>query len=168
MSALPLFAQDAATPAAEATQTPAQPPKLMRIGNGLGAYVSTIQGVGNNIQYEQNVQALNNQYQIMQSMQLSMQVSKDETVKAGLQKELDELVKQFNEDRKLMFDTYGYTMEYQYVPVPETTHLYRMLTQKEVDELQKEIEEAKAKEGGDSTLLNGETDGGEGGSLLSN
>lgn len=168
MSALPLFAQDTAAPAAEATQNPEQPPKLMRIGNGLGVYVSTIQGMGNNIQYEQNVQALSNQYQVIQSMQLSMQASKDETVKEGLKKELDDLVKQFNEDRKLMFDAYGYTVDHQYVTVPENTHLYRMLTQKEVDELQKKADEAKAAEGGDSTLLGGEADGNEGGSLLSN
>lgn len=151
VSALSLSAQDAAP--ADQAAAPAEeanwdltPPQVMPINGSYAVYVSTVDGMKANMQYERNMQAMRQQFQVIQSMEVTINATEDDTLKESLKKELDAKVEKFKEDQKKMADAYNVGIQYQYVSVPVKAHVYRMLTNEELQKIaeqQKKAQEEK-------------------------
>jgi len=94
-------------------------------------------------------------------MEVTINATEDESLKESLKKELDTKVEKFKEDQKKMADAYNVGIQYQYVSVPVKAHVYRMLTNEELQKIaekQKEAQDKKTAEKGSES---------EGGSLIS-
>src|SRR5688500_25846 len=104
---------------APAAATP-QPTKLVR--------VATLENAQANREFTANVQLVQAQRQAALELQDAIGKEKDSKKKAELQKQLDAVMKKLNENNELMFKTYGFSINRNYIMEVERANVYLQVT----------------------------------------
>lgn len=105
--------------------------------------VSTLGSVEANQEFQKNVQIM--QFQRQRVIQLQSQLEQTQTkgLKKSLKKELTAAMEKLNKDNKKMAETYGFSLNRNYVLVVEKAHIYMSVSDEEAAQL--EIEKNKEK-----------------------
>ncbi|MBT3568239.1 MAG: hypothetical protein HN494_05270 [Opitutae bacterium] len=120
--AAPTFAQKKdAKPVA--TPVPQQKLELVKV-----ASLNTIES---NQEFQKNVQLVQQQRTLAVQLLSKLQNEQDEEKHAGLKKQLEDLQAKLNENNKLMFKTYGFTLNRNYVLTVEKAHVHMWVTAEE-------------------------------------
>ena len=141
------FAQNkGAKPAA--TPAPQQKLELVKV-----ASLNTIES---NQEFQKNVQLVQQQRTLAVQLLSKLQNEQDEQKHAGLKKQLADLQAKLNENNKLMFKTYGFTLNRNYVLTVEKAHVHMWVTTEEATA----IKARSATKGKDETKGNAKAEDG--------
>ena len=114
-------------------ESPKQNLKLVRV-----ASLNTIEA---NKEFQKNVQLVQQQRALAVQILSKMQSTQDKDEQDVLKKQLDSLQKKLNENNDLMFKTYGFSLNRNYVLTVEKAHVHMWVTEEEAKAI-----EAKSKE----------------------
>lgn len=114
-------------------ESPKQNLKLVRV-----ASLNTIEA---NKEFQKNVQLVQQQRALAVQILSKMQSTQDQDEHDVLKKQLDSLQKKLNENNDLMFKTYGFSLNRNYVLTVEKAHVHMWVTEEEAKAI-----EAKSKE----------------------
>lgn len=114
-------------------ESPKQNLKLVRV-----ASLNTIEA---NKEFQKNVQLVQQQRALAVQILSKMQSTQDKDEHDVLKKQLDSLQKKLNENNDLMFKTYGFSLNRNYVLTVEKAHVHMWVTEEEAKAI-----EAKSKE----------------------
>ena len=114
-------------------ESPKQNLKLVRV-----ASLNTIEA---NKEFQKNVQLVQQQRVLAVQILSKMQSTQDKDEHDVLKKQLDSLQKKLNENNDLMFKTYGFSLNRNYVLTVEKAHVHMWVTEEEAKAI-----EAKSKE----------------------
>ena len=121
---------------APAAATP-PPTKLVR--------VATLENAQANREFTANVQLVQAQRQAAVELQGAIGKEKDAKKKAELQKQLDAVMKKLNENNELMFKTYGFSINRNYIMEVERANIYLQVTDEEAAKLEQAAKAQPAK-----------------------
>ena len=93
--------------------------------------VASLNTIDANKEFQRNVQLVQQQRALAAQILTKINASKDKTEKASLQKQLDTLQKKLNENNQLMFKTYGFSLNRNYVLTVEKSHIHMWVTEEE-------------------------------------
>jgi len=97
------------------------------------ASLNTIQA---NQEFQKNVQLVQQQRALAVQLLSKIQSEQDEEKHKELKKQLDALQEKLNENNKLMFKTYGFTLNRNYVLTVEKAHVHMWVTAEEAVAIQ--------------------------------
>ena len=117
-----IFGQDKAAKPAPAV-APQQKLQLVKV-----ASLNTIES---NREFQKNVQLVKQQRALAVQLLSKLQNEQDEKKHAELKKQLETLQGKLNENNKLMFKTYGFTLNRNYVLTVEKAHVHMWVTAEE-------------------------------------
>ena len=117
-----IFGQDKAAKPAPAV-APQQKLQLVKV-----ASLNTIES---NREFQKNVQLVKQQRALAVQLLSKLQNEQDEKKHAELKKQSDTLQGKLNENNKLMFKTYGFTLNRNYVLTVEKAHVHMWVTAEE-------------------------------------
>lgn len=106
--------------------------------------VSTLGSVEANQEFQRNVQIMQAQRQRVMQLQAQLEQTQTKALKKGLKKELEAATKKLNEDNKKMAETYGFSLNRNYVLVVEKAHVYMAVSPEEAVKIEAETKK-KAK-----------------------
>ena len=106
-----------------ATPAPQQKLELVKV-----ASLNTIES---NQEFQKNVQLVQQQRTLAVQLLSKLQNEQDEQKHAGFKKQLADLQAKLNENNKLMFKTYGFTLNRNYVLTVEKAHVHMWVTAEE-------------------------------------
>ena len=110
---------------AKPTVTPAPQQKLELVK------VASLNTTESNREFQKNVQLVQQQRSLAGQLLTKIQNEQDEQKHAELKKQLDALQAKLNENNKLMFKTYGFTLNRNYVLTVEKAHVHMWVTAEE-------------------------------------
>ena len=110
---------------AKPTVTPAPQQKLELVK------VASLNTTESNREFQKNVQLVQQQRSLAGQLLTKLQNEQDEQKHAELKKQLDALQAKLNENNKLMFKTYGFTLNRNYVLTVEKAHVHMWVTAEE-------------------------------------
>jgi len=105
--------------------------------------VSTLGSVEANQEFQRNVQIMQAQRQRVIQLQNQLDLAQTKGLKKNLKKELDSAMEKLNKDNKKMAETYGFSLNRNYVLVVEKAHIYMAVSDDEADKIAKEREKEK-------------------------
>ncbi|MDX2111480.1 MAG: hypothetical protein SFY80_14715 [Verrucomicrobiota bacterium] len=106
--------------------------------------VSQLNSVEANQTFNQNMRLVQSQLQAISEMKARLEKETSASEKAKIQKEFDEALAKLNENNQKMWDTYRWSVNRQYLVVPEKSSLYMVLTPEEAAKVAAEQEKADA------------------------
>lgn len=135
------FAQDKGTKPAPAV-APQQKLELVKV-----ASLNTIES---NREFQKNVQLVQQQRALAVQLLSKLQAEQDEQKHAQIKKQLDTLQGKLNENNQLMFKTYGFTLNRNYVLTVEKAHVHMWVTAEEATAIKARsaAKDGKEKDGG--------------------
>ena len=116
--------------------------------------VASLNTIESNQEFQKNVQLVQQQRTLAVQLLSKLQNEQDEQKHAGLKKQLADLQAKLNENNKLMFKTYGFTLNRNYVLTVEKAHVHMWVTAEEAVA----IKSRSATTGKDETKGNGKKD----------
>ena len=105
--------------------------------------VASLNTIDANKEFQRNVQLVQQQRSLAAELLSKLENVQDEEEHNKLQAELDTLQQKLNENNQLMFKTYGFSLNRNYVLTVEKSHIHMWVTEEEAKNI-KEIEK-KAK-----------------------
>ena len=93
--------------------------------------VASLNTIESNQEFQKNVQLVQQQRTLAVQLLSKLQNEQDEQKHAGLKKQLEDLQAKLNENNKLMFKTYGFTLNRNYVLTVEKAHVHMWVTAEE-------------------------------------
>ncbi|CAG36252.1 hypothetical protein [Desulfotalea psychrophila] len=107
--------------------------------------VSTLDSVEANKEFQKNVQVMQLQRQRVIQLQNQLKQTQTKELKMSLQKEIEVAMKKLNEDNKKMIETYGFSLNRNYVLVVEKAHVYMAVSDEENKKIVAEHKQSKKK-----------------------
>ena len=95
--------------------------------------VASLNTIDSNKEFQKNVQLVQQQRSLAAQVLSKIEASKNQKEKAELQAQFDSLQKKLNENNQLMFKTYGFSLNRNYVLTVEKSHIHMWVTEKEAD-----------------------------------
>ena len=135
---------------AKPTVTPAPQQKLELVK------VASLNTIESNQEFQKNVQLVQQQRTLAVQLLSKLQNEQDEQKHAGFKKQLADLQAKLNENNKLMFKTYGFTLNRNYVLTVEKAHVHMWVTAEEATA----IKARSATKGKDETKGNAKAEDG--------
>ena len=110
--------------------------------------VASLNTTESNREFQKNVQLVQQQRSLAGQLLNKLQNEQDEQKHAELKKQLDALQAKLNENNKLMFKTYGFTLNRNYVLTVEKAHVHMWVTAEEAAAIKarSDAKEEQAKE----------------------
>ncbi len=136
LAGLGLFAQSGGSNSILQSAAPATRPVL----------VSTLRTVEANKEFQTNVQIMQAKRQQVIETGAALEKETDAAKKKELKAKLDDLLVKLNEDNQKMIKAYGFSLERNYVLVPEVAHVYMIVTEEEAARFEKAAAQAAKKE----------------------
>jgi|TARA_B110000495_G_scaffold39321_1_gene31705 hypothetical protein len=93
--------------------------------------VSSLNTIASNQEFQKNVQLVQQQRTLAVQLHSKLQNEQDEQKHVGLKKQLADLQAKLNENNKMMFKTYGFTLNRNYVLTVEKAHVHMWVTAEE-------------------------------------
>ena len=93
--------------------------------------VASLNTTESNREFQKNVQLVQQQRALAGQLLSKLQNEQDEQKHGALKKQLDTLQTKLNENNKLMFKTYGFTLNRNYVLTVEKAHVHMWVTAEE-------------------------------------
>ena len=93
--------------------------------------VASLNTTESNREFQKNVQLVQQQRSLAGQLLTKLQNEQDEQKHAELKKQLDALQAKLNDNNKLMFKTYGFTLNRNYVLTVEKAHVHMWVTAEE-------------------------------------
>ena len=122
-------------------ESPKQNLKLVRV-----ASLNTIEA---NKEFQKNVQLVQQQRALAVQILSKMQSTQDKDEHDVLKKQLDSLQKKLNENNDLMFKTYGFSLNRNYVLTVEKAHVHMWVTEEEAKAIEAKSKEKQTEAGQD-------------------
>ena len=94
-------------------------------------------------EFQKNVQLVQQQRSLAAQLVSKIEKSESDKEKADLQAQLDLLQKKLNENNQLMFKTYGFSLNRNYVLTVEKSHIHMWVTEEEAKAMAKQSTESK-------------------------
>ena len=105
--------------------------------------VCTLNSVEANQEFQRNVQIVQAQRQHIISLQTQLTQARTDDLKKALQDELDQATKKLNDNNKKMVETYGFSLNRNYVLVTEKAHVYMIVNEDEATQIKQSTEGKK-------------------------
>jgi len=105
--------------------------------------VSTLSSVEANQEFQRNVQIMQAQRQRVMQLQAQYEQAQTDELKKSLKKELDAAIEKLNKDNKTMTETYGFSLNRNYVQVIEKSDIYMAVTKEEAEKIEAEMKKKK-------------------------
>tara|TARA_B100000212_G_scaffold149121_1_gene112108 strand:- start:1750 stop:2199 length:450 start_codon:yes stop_codon:yes gene_type:complete len=93
--------------------------------------VASLNTIEANKEFQKNVQLVQQQRALAAQILSKMQSTQDKDEHENLKKQLDSLQKKLNENNNLMFKTYGFSLNRNYVLTVEKAHVHMWVTEEE-------------------------------------
>tara|TARA_B100001093_G_scaffold211508_1_gene203030 strand:- start:2032 stop:2517 length:486 start_codon:yes stop_codon:yes gene_type:complete len=93
--------------------------------------VASLNTIEANKEFQKNVQLVQQQRALAVQILSKMQSTQDKDEHDNLKKQLDSLQKKLNENNNLMFKTYGFSLNRNYVLTVEKAHVHMWVTEEE-------------------------------------
>ena len=93
--------------------------------------VASLNTIDSNKEFQRNVQLVQQQRGLAAELLSKMDAVQDEEEHKKLKKELDALQQKLNENNELMFKTYGFSLNRNYVLTVEKSHIHMWVTEEE-------------------------------------
>jgi hypothetical protein len=100
--------------------------------------VSTLESVEANQEFQKNVQIMQSQRQRVIQLQNQLEQTQTKGLKKSLKKEIAAAMKKLNKDNKKMAETYGFSLNRNYVLVVEKAHIYMSVSDEEATKIELE------------------------------
>ncbi len=105
--------------------------------------VASLNTIDSNKEFQRNVQLVQQQRALAAELLSKMDTVQDEEEHNKLQTELDGLQQKLNENNELMFKTYGFSLNRNYVLTVEKSHIHMWVTEKESKKISAANKKAK-------------------------
>ena len=108
--------------------------------------VATLNTIDANKEFQRNVQLVQQQRSLAAELLSKLENVQDEKEHKKLQGELDTLQQKLNENNQLMFKTYGFSLNRNYVLTVEKSHIHMWVTEEEakkIKETEKKVKNSK-------------------------
>ena len=122
--------------------------------------VASLNTIESNQEFQKNVQLVQQQRTLAVQLLSKLQNEQDEQKHAGLKKQLADLQAKLNENNKLMFKTYGFTLNRNYVLTVEKAHVHMWVTAEEAAAIKSRTETTGKTEKGNEKNEDGKKPGG--------
>lgn len=107
--------------------------------------VSSLGSVEANQEFQKNVQIMQMERQRVIQLQNQLKQTQTQELKYSLETELEAAMKKLNADNKKMVETYGFSLNRNYVLVVEKAHIYMTVSDDENKKIKAEEEKSKKK-----------------------
>jgi flagellar biosynthesis component FlhA len=108
--------------------------------------VASLNTIEANKEFQKNVQLVQQQRALAVQILSKMQSSQDKDEHDNLKKQLDSLQKKLNENNNLMFKTYGFSLNRNYVLTVEKAHVHMWVTEEEAQAIKAKNQTGKSVE----------------------
>ncbi len=108
--------------------------------------VASLNTIDANKEFQKNVQLVQQQRALAAQIISKIDASSDPQQKSELQGQFDSLQKKLNENNQLMFKTYGFSLNRNYVLTVEKSHIHMWVTEEEAEALKQKVEQTPKKE----------------------
>ncbi|MDG1355582.1 MAG: hypothetical protein P8P90_04975 [Opitutales bacterium] len=105
--------------------------------------VASLNTIDSNKEFQRNVQLVQQQRALAAELLSKMDTVQDEEEHNKLQSELDGLQQKLNENNELMFKTYGFSLNRNYVLTVEKSHIHMWVTEEESKKISAANKKAK-------------------------
>jgi hypothetical protein len=105
--------------------------------------IASLNTIDSNEEFQKNVQLVQQQRSLAAQLVSKIEMSESDKEKADLQAQLDLLQKKLNENNQLMFKTYGFSLNRNYVLTVEKSHIHMWVTEEEAKAMAKQSTESK-------------------------
>ena len=105
--------------------------------------VASLNTIDSNKEFQRNVQLVQQQRALAAQLLSKMDTVQDEDEHNKLQTELDVLQQKLNENNELMFKTYGFSLNRNYVLTVEKSHIHMWVTEEESQKISAANKKAK-------------------------
>lgn len=105
--------------------------------------VASLNTIDANKEFQRNVQLVQQQRSLAAELLSKLENVQDEEEHNKLQAELDTLQQKLNENNQLMFKTYGFSLNRNYVLTVEKSHIHMWVTEKEAKKIKETEKKAK-------------------------
>ena len=105
--------------------------------------VASLNTIDSNKEFQRNVQLVQQQRALAAELLSKMDTIQDEEEHNKLQTELDALQQKLNENNELMFKTYGFSLNRNYVLTVEKSHIHMWVTEEESQKISAANKKAK-------------------------
>ena len=105
--------------------------------------VASLNTIDSNKEFQRNVQLVQQQRALAAELLSKMDTIQDEEEHNKLQTELDTLQQKLNENNELMFKTYGFSLNRNYVLTVEKSHIHMWVTEEESQKISAANKKAK-------------------------
>ena len=105
--------------------------------------IASLNTIDSNEEFQKNVQLVQQQRSLAAQLVSKIEMSESDKEKADLQAQLDLLQKKLNENNQLMFKTYGFSLNRNYVLTVEKSHIHMWVTEEEAKAMGKQSAESK-------------------------
>jgi len=105
--------------------------------------VASLNTIDSNKEFQRNVQLVQQQRALAAELLSKMDTIQDEEEHNKLQTELDALQQKLNENNELMFKTYGFSLNRNYVLTVEKSHIHMWVTEEESQKISAANRKAK-------------------------
>ena len=109
--------------------------------------VASLNTIEANKEFQKNVQLVQQQRALAVQILSKMQSTQDKDEHDNLKKQLDSLQKKLNENNNLMFKTYGFSLNRNYVLTVEKAHVHMWVTEEEAQAIKAKNQTDKPVEG---------------------
>ena len=122
--------------------------------------VASLNTTESNREFQKNVQLVQQQRSLAGQLLTKLQNEQDEQKHAELKKQLDALQAKLNDNNKLMFKTYGFTLNRNYVLTVEKAHVHMWVTAEEAAAIKSRTTATDKAEKGNAKKDDGKKPGG--------
>lgn len=105
--------------------------------------VASLNTIDANKEFQTNVQLVQQQRSLAAQLLSKMENVQDEEEHKKLEKQYEDLKKKLDENNQLMFKTYGFTLNRNYVLTVEKAHIHMWVTDEEAKKINQASKEAK-------------------------
>ena len=106
--------------------------------------VASLNTIDANKEFQKNVQLVQQQRALAAEVLSKLEVSESKNEQEQLSAQFDSLQKKLNENNQLMFQTYGFSLNRNYVLTVEKSHIHMWVTKEEAETIQKQSPVQKA------------------------
>ena len=105
-------------------------------------HISSLNSVEANQEFQQNVRVVQAQRQGLIDLLNKINETTDSAEKAELEAQRDELLESLNRNNQTMLETYGFTLNRNYVMVVEKSHIFLAVSDEEAKQIEASMEAA--------------------------
>ena len=102
--------------------------------------VATLNTIDANKEFQKNVQLVQQQRALAARILSKMEITKDKSEKAELNSQFAALQQKLNENNQLMFKTYGFSLNRNYVLTVEKSHIHMWVTKDEAEAISEKLQ----------------------------